>query len=101
MLGNEGNMQENVQEPMEAAKKKGTFVPYQIAVGRLLILRKQYERAHDYLSDAVKEEVEVSSIRYRSYININFNTERAMFSCMYHGSKSITSFNLHKLVLSE
>ena len=101
MLGNEGNMQENVKQPMEAAKMKGTSVPYQIAVGRLLILRKQYERAHDYLSNAVKEEVEVSSILYSSYVNIIFGAKRALFSCMYHRQKSITSFNLHKLVLSE
>ena len=68
MLGNESNLHENGREPVEAAKKKSTSVPYKIAVGRLLILRKQYERAHDYLSTAVKEEVEVSSI----FVGITF-----------------------------
>ena len=70
MLGNEGSIQENIQEPMEAAKKKGTSVPYHLAVGRLLVLRKQYERAHEYLSTAVKEQVEVSYAVCNNYVYI-------------------------------
>ena len=62
MIGNEDKLQEKLQEPVEAVKSKGSSVPYLIAMGRLLIMQKQYEKAKCFLSRAVKEEVEVRNI---------------------------------------
>ena len=53
----ESGMRKASQEPVGLLKKKDTSVLYQLAMGRLLILKKQYERANEYLSRAMKEDV--------------------------------------------
>ena len=66
MVTNEEKLQDELQEPEKAVKNKEVLsVPYLIAMGRLLILQKQYEKAKVYLSRAVKEEVEVRNILLR------------------------------------
>ena len=59
MIGNEDKLQKILQEPAEAGNMKSSSVPYLIAMGRLLILQNQYDKAKGYLSRAVKEDVEV------------------------------------------
>ena len=60
MVTNQEMVQDELQEPVKAVKNKEvSSVPYLIAIGRLFILQKQYEKAKVYLSKAVKEEVEV------------------------------------------
>ena len=81
MVGNERDMQENVKESSETTKKT-TSVCYQIAVGRLLVLRKHYERAHDYLSTAVKEQVEVSNLLCSSYIDVMVTLVQKVVCCL-------------------
>ena len=41
-------------------KKKETSVPYRLAMGRLFMLKKKYERANEYLTRAMKEDILVS-----------------------------------------
>ena len=66
MVTNEEKLQDELQEPEKAVKNKEVLsVPYLIAMGRLLSLQKQYEKAKVYLSRSVKEEVEVRNILLR------------------------------------
>ena len=61
-INDENEMQKTSQLPVGALrkKKKETSVPYYLAMGRLFILRKQYGKADEYLTRAMKEDILVS-----------------------------------------
>ena len=58
----EKGMQKTSQESMAALRKKRreTSMPYHLAMGRLFMLKKQYERANEYLTRAMQEDILVS-----------------------------------------
>ena len=65
-IDKESGTQKASQEPAGALKKKSTSVPYQLAMGRLFMLKKQYQKADEYLTRAMKEDILVRKIPYRT-----------------------------------